>query len=118
MRQSGKVEKGWGHEEIFVTNDLYCGKILDFNEGAQFSMHFHKIKDETWYVIEGEFELTIIHTANATEKTYLLKQGDTWRNYPCMPHQLKCLKKGRIFEISTADSINDNYRIRPGDSQK
>ena len=37
----GFVEKGWGHENIFATNDKYCGKLLVFNEGSRFSMHFH-----------------------------------------------------------------------------
>ena len=26
-RHSGKVEKGWGYEIIWATNDLYGGKI-------------------------------------------------------------------------------------------
>jgi hypothetical protein len=41
MRLEGFVEKGWGHELIWVTNDKYCGKLLKFNKGAKFSMHFH-----------------------------------------------------------------------------
>ena len=44
MRLEGFVEKGWGHELIWATNDKYCGKFLKFNEGAEFSMHFHKDK--------------------------------------------------------------------------
>ena len=45
MRLNGTVVKGWGTEEIWATNDKYCGKFLHFNEGATFSMHFHKDKD-------------------------------------------------------------------------
>ena len=42
-RLSGTVEKGWGIELIWATNDLYCGKLMVFNKpGAKFSMHFHK----------------------------------------------------------------------------
>jgi hypothetical protein len=40
MRLEGFVEKGWGHELIWATNDKYCGKLLKFNKGAKFSMHF------------------------------------------------------------------------------
>ena len=54
-RLKGEVEKGWGSETIFATNDLYCGKLLNFNTGAKFSMHLHKDKDETWYVLSGKF---------------------------------------------------------------
>ena len=35
------VPKGWGKEIIFVNNDDYCGKILCFDKGKKFSMHYH-----------------------------------------------------------------------------
>ena len=35
-----------------------------------------------------------------------------------MPHQLEALEdNSSITEVSTPDSIEDNYRIAPGDSQ-
>ncbi len=44
--------------------------------------------------------------------------GDTWHNPPLQPHQLEALEDGSsISEVSTADSIEDNYRVMPGDSQ-
>jgi mannose-6-phosphate isomerase-like protein (cupin superfamily) len=118
MRLEGKVEKGWGSEEIWVTNDKYCGKFMHFNTGAKFSMHFHCEKDETWYVLSGEFIVRWINTKDASTDCRLLKAGDTWRNEPLMPHQLICEKEGTIIEVSTPDSVEDNYRVMPGDSQK
>jgi mannose-6-phosphate isomerase-like protein (cupin superfamily) len=50
-----KVPKGWGEEIIIENNEMYCGKLLKFKKGCKFSMHYHLIKDETWYVNEGEF---------------------------------------------------------------
>ena len=61
-RHEGEVEKGWGSETIFATNDLYCGKLLNFKQGAKFSMHMHKVKDETWHVLSGKFVVKIIDT--------------------------------------------------------
>ena len=113
----GYVEKGWGHELIFATNEKYCGKLLAFNRGAKFSMHFHHEKDETWYVLTGKFLLKIIDTKNANVQMKELKSGDVWRNKPLEPHQLMCLEEGTIIEVSTPDSVEDNYRILPGDSQ-
>ncbi len=47
-RHSGKVDKGWGNELIWATNDLYCGKIMVFEKaGSKMSMHFHKEKDDS-----------------------------------------------------------------------
>lgn len=118
MRLEGLVEKGWGNELIFVTNNKYCGKLLTFNQGARFSMHFHAEKDETWYVLSGKFEVRWINTADASQDFVQLCQGDTWHNKPLVPHQLICIEEGTIIEISTPDSVEDNYRVLPGDSQK
>jgi mannose-6-phosphate isomerase-like protein (cupin superfamily) len=117
-RLDGFVEKGWGHELIWATNDKYCGKLLKFNKDAKFSMHFHAQKDETWYVLSGRFEVRYIMTQDASIRTEILEQGATWRNEPLEPHQLICLEEGVIIEVSTPDSVEDNYRVMPGDSQK
>lgn len=118
MRLNGFVKKGWGSENIWATNDKYCGKILNFDNGAKFSMHFHAEKDETWYVLSGNFIVKYINTEDATIHEQNLNEGDSWHNPPLVPHQLICLQKGSIVEVSTADSVEDNYRVFPGDSQK
>jgi mannose-6-phosphate isomerase-like protein (cupin superfamily) len=116
-RLEGFVEKGWGSEFIFATNDKYCGKLLKFNTGAKFSMHFHSVKDETWYVLSGRFKVICINTANATQYEHILNENDTWHNPPLLPHQVICLEEGTLIEVSTPDSVEDNYRVAKGDSQ-
>lgn len=118
MRLEGRVKKGWGEEEIWVTNDHYCSKFMHFEKGAKFSMHFHRDKIETWYVMSGEFEVRWINTKDASHDSQILKAGDTWHNDPLFPHQLICYAKGTILEVSTPDSVEDNYRVLPGNSQK
>ena len=118
MKLEGFIEKGWGSEFIWATNDKYCGKFMNFNTGSKFSMHFHAHKDETWYVLSGKFEVKYIMTKDASERSEILGPGQTWRNEPLEPHQLICLEQGTIIEVSTPDSVEDNYRVAPGDSQK
>jgi mannose-6-phosphate isomerase-like protein (cupin superfamily) len=118
MRLEGRVEKGWGYEEIWVSNSHYCSKFMHFNKGAKFSMHFHDWKEETWYVMSGRFIVTWIDTKDASVDSRVLEIGDTWHNDRLQPHQLYCEEKGCVLEVSTADSIEDNYRVMPGDSQK
>lgn len=118
MRLEGFVEKGWGHELIWATNEHYCGKLLKFNKGAKFSMHFHAVKDESWYVLDGLFKVVFIETHDASLHDIQLKPGDVWRNRPMQPHQVICLEEGTIIEVSTPDSVEDNYRVMKGDSQK
>ena len=119
QRLSGVVKKGWGYELIWATNEKYCGKIMVFEKtGAKFSMHFHKEKDETWFVNTGSFKIRWIDCTTATLFEKELKEGDTWHNPPLQPHQLIALEdNSSITEVSTADSVEDNYRIMPGDSQ-
>lgn len=114
----GTVPKGWGSEEIWVSNDLYCSKLMHFNEGAKFSMHFHAHKMETWRVMSGRFLIRYIQTADATIYEYEATAGNIHHNDPLSPHQVICLEAGTILEVSTADSVQDNYRVMPGDSQK
>ena len=118
-RLEGKVDKGWGYEIMWATNEKYCGKIMFFEKkGNKFSMHFHKDKDETWFVNEGSFIVRWLDTSTATLFTHTLTQGMTWHNPPLRPHQLEALEDGSsVTEVSTADSVEDNYRIIPGDSQ-
>ena len=119
QRLQGKVDKGWGYEIIWATNDKYAGKILVFEKkGAKFSMHFHAEKDETWYVVIGRFVVRVIDTATAEVHEQELVPGDVWHNPPLSPHQLICIEQGMICEVSTPDSVEDNYRVGKGDSQQ
>jgi len=116
-RLEGYVEKGWGHELIFATNEKYCGKLLKFNQGSKFSMHFHAEKDETWFILSGKFTVRYINTKDASEHEETLEPGMIWRNMPLFPHQVICVEEGIIIEVSTPDSVEDNYRVQKGDSQ-
>ena len=118
VNKEGKVKKGWGSELIWASTPDYCGKFLNFNTGAKFSMHFHRDKDETWYILSGQFEIEYISTKNASLNKRILGVGDTWRNRPLEPHRVICLEEGVIIEVSTGDHKEDNYRVLPGDSQK
>lgn len=117
MRLTGKVEKGWGSELIWVTNDKYCSKFMNFNKGAMFSMHFHAAKEETWYIVTGKFIVRWITTNDAQIHEQKLNEGDVWHNSPLLPHQLICVEEGSVLEVSTPDSVEDNYRVMKGDSQ-
>jgi quercetin dioxygenase-like cupin family protein len=81
-------------------------------------MHFHSEKDETWYVLSGKFVVRYIDTVDASVHEAELVEGDVWHNKPLLPHQVICVEEGILIEVSTPDSVEDNYRVLPGDSQK
>ena len=88
-RLNGVVQKGWGYELIWATNDKYCGKIMVFEKaGNKFSMHFHREKDETWFVNNGKFIVRWVNTNDATHHEQELCEGQTWHNPPLQPHQV------------------------------
>ena len=89
-----------------------------FKEGAKFSMHYHMIKDETWYVNKGTFIYKWIDTETADVHEKVLNVGDTVRQKPGQPHQLIALTEGEVFEVSTQHFDSDSYRVWKGDSQK
>ena len=112
-----KVPKGWGEEIIIENNEMYCGKLLKFKKGCKFSMHYHLIKDETWYVDKGEFIYRWIDTETAETIEQKLKPGDVVRQRVGQPHQLIALTDGTVFEVSTQHFDEDSYRVVKGDTQ-
>jgi quercetin dioxygenase-like cupin family protein len=113
-----KVPKAWGEEIVIHNDDGYCGKLLRFRKGGMFSMHFHPIKIETWYVNYGKLILTYIDTKNADQLKTTIVQGDIVHIERNTPHQLEALEESEIFEVSTPHMDEDSYRIGKGDSQK
>lgn len=109
------VKKGWGEEIWIVNNSEYCGKILRFNSGKQFSMHYHIQKKETWYISKGSFCFSWIDTDKGTTHTEILTVGDIITNERGAPHQMEALEDSEIFEISTTHRDEDSYRIYKGD---
>jgi mannose-6-phosphate isomerase-like protein (cupin superfamily) len=108
-----RVEKKWGYE-LWIHNDTdYCGKLLVFNNsGDKFSMHYHMIKDETWYVQNGVFQFDWIDTENGERCYTQLQKGDIVEIKKGLPHQLTALlDESTIFEVSTQHFDNDSYRI-------
>jgi len=49
--------KLWGGEQILVNDDQYCGKILHFVKDHRASFHYHRLKKESFYVLEGKILL-------------------------------------------------------------
>lgn len=117
INKVGRIEKGWGYEQVLFSDYAYCIKELHFISGKRFSMHFHKNKHETWIVQEGKFELVLIDTKTGLYYTSILSKGSIHTNQQLEPHQLICIEEGYILEVSTADYTEDNYRVLPGDSQ-
>lgn len=103
--KSTLVKKVWGSEEWLANTDKYCGKILTLNPGFICSYHHHKVKDETFYVLEGLVYLRMDGKEN------VLKQGQSQRVMPGQIHEFASLNgASRIIEISTHHEDSDSFR--------
>jgi mannose-6-phosphate isomerase-like protein (cupin superfamily) len=112
VRKGEIHSKLWGYELWISNNDKYCGKLLVFNKDSNLSLHYHLIKQETWYVSKGEFEFSWVDTKNGNLIVETIKEGDVVDICIGQPHQLKALTQfATIFEVSTEHFENDSYRI-------
>lgn len=118
IKKGKYVSKGWGHELHIENNEDYCGKLLVFNKGKKFSMHYHIEKYETWFIQKGKLKFTWINPKEANNHEDILKEGDIVTIYQGIAHQLEAIEDSIIFETSTQDRIEDSYRVWKGDSQK
>ncbi len=120
LQQLGQVKKGWGFEIVFANNDRYCGKLLVFDRvGAKTSLVFHKEKAKSWFVNAGKFKITFIDITTGETKEAVVEEGKTIDFGPLGPHQVEALVAGSIiFEVGTADYVEDRFRLAPGDTQK
>lgn len=113
MKPMKTVLKRWG-EELWIVNDKdnnYCGKILTIKPGLGTSLHFHSNKHETFYVLEGSLELTLVDTETTVESVVCLEEGDVHVLGRNIPHRLESGTGAKILEISTFHEDSDSYRI-------
>ena len=110
------VPKGWGFEKWIVNTELYCGKLLHFNMGKRCSWHYHKIKDETFYVQSGELLLMYGEDDDINKGNIMvMRPGDTFHVYHGLRHQMQARVDTELFEFSTQHFDSDSYRIEVGD---
>jgi len=110
------VPKGWGYEKWIVNKEQYCGKILFFVKGKKCSWHYHKIKDEVFYVHSGKLQVTYGYQDDITKtETVILEKGDNFHVPVGMRHQMLALEDTEMFEFSTQHFDEDSYAIIKGD---
>lgn len=111
--RGGRHDHIWGHELWIENNEKYCSKLLILNKGFESSWHYHKRKDETFVVIEGQVSLTYADGMEAPAKTVVLDAGDKFRLKPGVIHTFMSIPpRSTVMEISTTDD-GDNVKLRP-----
>ena len=110
------VSKGWGFEKWIVNCEEYCGKLLYLVKGKRCSWHYHKLKDEVFYVQSGNVLIKYSDNDDLSQaKELILSPGDNFHVYRGLRHQIYALQDTELFEFSTQHFDEDSYRIIRGD---
>ena len=109
------MHKTWGSEVWFANNEKYCGKLLTINSGEWSStgnFHYHEIKDETFFVIEGVLWLDIANDETGEYQRHILIENDSYRVMPGVKHRFTSGtgKPCKFIEASTTHREDDSYR--------
>lgn len=124
------INKVWGYELIVTNNEEYCGKIMGFNKGHSSSVHYHKLKKETFLLKRGKIRLEWIDIAGFKEedikvmyeehdagvpltkiKMEVLDSGDAFELPRGRVHRVTALEDSEVIEFSTPSQDSDSYRI-------
>ncbi|MBN1336632.1 MAG: cupin domain-containing protein [Deltaproteobacteria bacterium] len=97
-----RVEKPWGHEEVWAETDRYVGKILHIRAHRRLSLQHHVVKDETIRVLSGRMVLEL-DDANGVLSARTLGPGDVARIRPGQRHRFAALEDCDVLEVSTPE---------------
>lgn len=104
MKKVKEVKKVWGKEIWMANTDLYCGKKLILMKGKRCSVHYHKNKDETFYIDSGKVLMEV------SDEIRVMEKGESVLISPKAKHRFSGLKNSIIIEISTHHEDSDSYR--------
>ena len=101
-RPSARVDKPWGHEEIFAqVEGSYVGKTLHVTGGESLSLQWHREKDETIAVISGQVEIDL-GTSEDALRAVAVAPGASVHITPRLLHRVRALTDAVLVEASTA----------------
>jgi len=110
------VPKGWGREVWIANNEKYCGKILEITKGKKLSLHFHKLKTESFYLRRGRIKMRIKESAESTViEEFEMIAGDCMDIPAGLVHQMEALEDVELYEFSTQHFDSDSHRLVKGD---
>ena len=113
-----RVEKPWGHELIWADTDKYVGKIIHVISGEALSVHYHEVKDETLFLLEG---CLILQAGSSPSELveYEMVAGQCFRVRAATVHRMIARTDCDIMEVSTPHlgdvvRLEDRYgRVAP-----
>jgi len=102
------LDKPWGNVVTYALNQPSSVRIITVDPGQQTSVHLHRMRDETWVVLDAGLTVEIgddvVHATPGEEFTIPAEQT----------HRIRCSGEtpGRILEIAYGyTSEDDSLRL-------
>lgn len=111
--QIKRVDRYWGYELWIANKPEYCGKLLFFKKGHKLSLHYHRVKDETFFLQSGHVRVRLRYQDGQDEIIEMLP-GDSLHITPALMHQMEGIEDSELFEFSTEHFDDDSYRVEKG----
>ena len=108
------IEKPWGKEEVVEINERYMVKKLTMWKGERCSLQYHRVKQETIYVLSGR--LRILTGPTKDDLADHVYGPDTYITIlPDMVHRMEAVEDCVYLEASTPEMedvvrLQDDYR--------
>lgn len=119
---SKRVEKPWGYELIFTSEDLpYTGKIMHLNAGTRQSLQVHDKKQETYFLGSGRGGVIIENTKGEME-TIEFEKDKGYTTVIGQKHRIYSITDCDIWEVSMPETgttyrLEDDYD-RPDETEE
>lgn len=108
--------KSWGREIWIANSSLYCDKILEIRKGKRCSLHYHKLKTESFYLRPGRLLIRVMRSPQTEAlEEFEMSAGDCMDVPPGLVHQMEALEDTELFEFSTQHFNSDSHRLQKGD---
>jgi mannose-6-phosphate isomerase-like protein (cupin superfamily) len=102
------VDKPWGTVATYALNQPSSVRVITVQPGAETSVHYHRMRDETWVVLDGGLEVEVGEVASRPGP------GDEFMIPAEQTHRIRCVgeRPGRILEIAYGyTSEDDSLRL-------
>jgi mannose-6-phosphate isomerase-like protein (cupin superfamily) len=105
-----EVRKEWGVEHVICNEPEYCAKFLIIEPKMRCSLHYHRVKKETFWVKNGMVRLEQ-RDPRGVPIDELLAPGESRTIQPLTPHRFSSMLGAVILEVSTHHDDADVVRL-------
>lgn len=98
------VEKPWGRVVTYAHHQPSTVRLITVEPGQETSVHFHRMRDETWVVLDDGLVVEI------GERSVAATPGDEFVIPAERPHRIRCEgpRAGRILEVAYGYTTEDD----------